>query len=66
MTKLTPDQIKATIRACQNAENREKEHAKTMIKNYPDKKEKIEHNKDLFLLGVQTAYLQIMRTFGEI
>lgn len=66
MTKLTHDQIKAIIYACDNASEREREHAKTMKEIRPQEADRIEREKELFCLGVQTAYYQIMRAFGEI
>ena len=66
MTKLTQAQIKAIIYACENANEREREHAKTMKEIRPQESERIEREKEIFCLGVQTAYYQIMRAFGEI
>ena len=66
MTKLTRAQINAIIYACDNASEREREHAKIMLENHPERKDQIERDEALYLLGVQTAYYQIMRAFGEI
>jgi hypothetical protein len=66
MTKLTQAQIKAIIHACDNASERERQHANEMKEIRPQEAERIEREKEIFCLGVQTAYYQIMRAFGEI
>ena len=63
---MTDLDIKKIILACENAQNREREHAKTMKEIRPNECERIEREKEIFFLGVQTAYFEILRQFNKI
>lgn len=63
---MTDRTIQNIIVACERATEREKKHAGIMLENHPNEATRIEREKEIFILGVQTAYFEIMRQFNKL
>ena len=63
---MTDRTIQNIITACERATEREKKHASIMLENHPNEATRIEREKEIFILGVQTAYFEIMRQFNKL
>ena len=64
--KMTDRTIQNIIIACERAIEREKKHANIMTENKPNNATRIEREKEIFILGVQAAYFEIMRQFNKL